>query len=119
MPLTPSEVRDRLIAIVPEFEGQWESDENVFRKDDGSYTFSGVFAEFSHFVRDHFDQLSKAQLHEIGTFISKCIVMPDAIARDAAATCFLENLCFERFSAQFESYLSDGALRVYRQLQGR
>jgi hypothetical protein len=38
---------------------------------------------------------------------------------DAAATCFLENLTYEPFSDDLESYLRGEALDFYRDFQGK
>jgi hypothetical protein len=40
--MTADEILNRLVAIFPAFKNEWESDENYFREDDGSFdaTFS-------------------------------------------------------------------------------
>ena len=117
MPLTPQQILGRLVVILPEFLEHWESRHSSFRDNDGSFTQCGVLAECSHFVRDHYDQLSSLQRHQLADFVLECMRSTDTDLRDAAATCFLENLSFERFSNDFETYLAGNALDFYRQFQ--
>lgn len=98
MPLIPEQVLEQLVVILPDFAGQWRSDTNCFRADDGSFTLWGVFAGCSYFVRDHYEQMTLVQRRELGQFISQCLSSPGTDLGNAAATCFLENLTFERFS---------------------
>jgi len=119
MALTPQDILDRLITILPAFAAYRESDAACFRNDDGSLTRCGVFGDCSHFVRDHYDQLSPLQRRQLGEFVLECMTGSDRDLGDAAATCFLENLTFEPFSEDFERHLSGEALKFYRDFQGK
>ena len=119
MPLTPQQVLDRLVAILPAFGPYFASDEACFRDADGSFTACGAFGDCSHFVRAHYASLTGEQRRRLGDFVLECMTDADRELGDAAATCFLENLAFEWFSKDFESYLTGEALKLYRAWQGR
>jgi len=112
-PLTPAAVYERLRTILPDFAAYWTSPDNLFREDDGSFSLCGVFVECSGFVRERFQDLTPAQLSELGEFISKAMGSPGTDLDDAAATCFLENLVSEPFSEILAGYLSGDAQRYY------
>jgi hypothetical protein len=114
----PKQVLDQFEAIMPAFADRWQSTDNLNRQEDGIFSLCGVFAECSHFVRDHFQQLSDSQLLQLGEFITRCMTPPGTELDNAAATCFLENLAFEPFSKEFEKYLAGKALEFYRRFQG-
>jgi hypothetical protein len=118
MPLTPQQILDRLIAILPGFLAYWESAEACLRTEDGSFSRCGVFDDCSHFVRDHSAGLSPLQRRQLADFVLECMSSTDTELGDAAATCFLENLTFERFSYDFESDLAGDALVFYRRFRG-
>ena len=105
---------DRLVAILPDFAQQWQSPQNSFREKDGTFTLCGAFAECSHFVRDHYERLTDQQRTQIADFIEECMNPPGTDLDNAAATCFLENLTFERFSGDFEQHLKGHSLKFYR-----
>jgi hypothetical protein len=111
--MTAQDILDRLVVLFPEFAAIWDGPENYFRRDDGSFTRCGVFSEFSHYFRDHYEQFSSAQVAELGRFVSDCVASADTELGDAAATCFLENVGGERFSPDFRRHLSGEALKFY------
>ena len=113
---TPRQVLERLIAIVPGFADYWKSDDALFG--DEAPTHCGVFSDWAIFVRDNYEHLSPVQLRLLGEFALECMAGPDTELCDAAATCFVENLTFERFSKGFEGYLAGAALEYYRRFQG-
>ena len=117
MPLTPHQVLDRLIAILPAFAERWRSPENCFLEAGGTFSFCGAFAECSHYVRDHYETLTVGQRAQVAAFIEDCMNPPGTDIDNAAVTCFLENLAFERFSSDFEKYLKGRSLRFYRDQQ--
>ena len=110
--MTAEMILARLVALVPEFAAYWDDPENYFRRDDGSFTSCGAFAQFSGFFRDNYEDLSFGQIADIGAFVSACMESPDDLG-DAAATCFLENISTERFRSDFKRYVTGEALRFY------
>lgn len=111
--MTAQTILSRLVALFPEFAAAWDSPDNNFRQDDGSFTGCGVFAEFSHYFRDGYERFSSDQVNAIGRFVTECMASADVELRDAAATCFLENVAGERFSTDFRPHLKEDALRFY------
>ncbi|WP_449272135.1 DUF7674 family protein [Humisphaera borealis] len=118
MPLTPQQILERLVEIVPGFHTYWESPEACFHEDNGEFTCCGVFGDCSHFVRAQYEQLSTVQRRQLAAFVVECMSSSDKELGNAAATCFLENLTHERFSKDFENYLAGDALDFYRRFQG-
>ena len=106
---------NRLVALFPDFAAVWDRSTNCFREDDGSFTRCGVFAEFSHYFRDRYEQFNGTQVAELGRFVTEWVASADTELGDAAATCFLENVAGEHFSADFRRQLSGEALKVYSQ----
>jgi hypothetical protein len=111
--VTAQDVLGRLVTLFPDFAACWDSPDNCFRDDDGSFTRCGVFAEFSDYFRDRYEQLPTARVADLGCFVTECMTSPDTELGDAAATCFLENVASERFSPDFRQHLSGEALRFY------
>ena len=103
--MTAAEVHIRLVTIFPEFVSYWNSDENLFRNNDGSFTSCGVFAQLSHFVRDHLPDLSPTALRKLGQFLEECLALPvtDELY-NAAAACFLENIESEDFTSELAAH---------------
>jgi hypothetical protein len=111
--MTARAILKRLIALFPGFAEYWERSDNCFRNDDGSFTRCGVFAAFSHFFCEKYEELPKDELAELGQFLSECMESSDRRLADAAGTCFLENVAGERFDRDFREHLSGEALRFY------
>ncbi len=112
--MRPDEILQRLVAILPSFGTYWEAPDNYHQDDDGSFTPCGAFSECSHFVRERYETLTAGQLDELAKFIERCMTLRDTQLADAAATCFLENLTGERFSADFQRHLSGEALKFFK-----
>jgi hypothetical protein len=117
MELTPRQLFERLVAILPGFGVYCQSPENALA-DDGSLTIYGVFIECSPYVRDQYERLTVEQKRRLGQFVEECMTPPGTDLDNAAATCFLENLTFERFSRDFEGFLDGEALDFYLRFQG-
>jgi hypothetical protein len=111
MELTPEQLRGRLVEIIPALASYSEPEEGR------PVTLHGVFAQCSHYVRERYEQLTPEQKRRLGEFVGRCMTPPGTQLDNAAATCFLENLTFERFSKDFESYLDGEAREFYRRFQ--
>ena len=94
--MTPADVHQKLTQIFPEFAVYWSAPDNYAREDDGSFTFWGIFGEFSGFFCEGFKSFSEAGLTALGQFIEEWMVeLRCGIESDidnAVATCFLENV---------------------------
>jgi hypothetical protein len=110
--MIPSDVKAKLVAMFPEFVPYWDSSGNHFRDDDGSYTLCGVFAQFSHFVRERFSSLSPSELGELGRFIEQCMERPGSDLANAAATCLLENVAGEKFTSSLVAHFGSRARKL-------
>ncbi len=110
----PDEILRKLTAILPGFGPRWEDPDNVYRRDDGSFTPCGVFSECSEFVRERYETLGDGPIDVLASFLEECMTHSQPGLADAAATCFLENLTGERFSADFQRRLSGEALKFFR-----
>ena len=113
--MSPQALLERLIELFPDFATYWNAPGNCFREDDGSFTFCGAFTEFSHFFRKRYEELPKDRIAALGEFLAECMAISDSELDVAPATCFLENVAGERFSAEFKQFLYGEALAYYSQ----
>lgn len=106
----------KLQSIAPGFGEYWNDPENLFRADDGSFTFHGMFVEFSHYVREEFELLDEATRVQLFQFAEECAAhrqRSDTELSNAVYTCFIENLTNEPISAQIRSYLGPKSLALF------
>jgi hypothetical protein len=95
---TPEDLLRALVEIVPGFLSGWESPDNCFREDDGSFSLHGVFSEFTGYLRGHFSELEDTTRRTLFEFVEQCVLIDpnsDSGVSNAACTCFLENLAGE------------------------
>jgi hypothetical protein len=113
--MTPEELVGSLTRLFPDFTARWEAEDNPSREPDGSFTLCGVFAEFSDFFREHYEELAPERLQALGWVLAECMAEPDSDLDEATATCFLENVAAERFHADFERFLIGRPLEFFAQ----
>ncbi len=106
-------VLTRLIGIFPAFDAHWRSTNNLARREDGSFTYCGVFMEFGFFFRERYEQLPADCLPELGAFISECAESSNEELCTAVCTCFLENMAGEHVGRALHLHLSGEARRFY------
>ncbi|WP_207622068.1 hypothetical protein [Alienimonas californiensis] len=111
--MSPTELRDRLVGIFPALATEFST--SLFREPDGTLPFCGILAECSHYVRDHIDELLPYQLGRLGTLVSESMIVRGTELDEAAATCFLENLAFERGAEKLTPFLSGNAASFLEQ----
>ena len=116
--MTPDSFLSRLFEIFPDFAAQWSSPDDLFREDDGAFTYCGVFAEFGAFFREHYRRFPKPQLAELSTLLDECMSEDGSEINTAASTCFLENVAGEPFSRNFGEYLRGTPARYFAQFDG-
>jgi hypothetical protein len=107
--MTAHEILTELVRIAPAFRSRWESEENLFRDDDGSFTSCGVFSEFTGFFRQQHLTMKKEGLEAVAALIARCEC--DEFSIDAAYTCFLENVAGDPPDESLAPYLSPSALQ--------
>lgn len=113
--LTPEQAYARLVSIFPIFAEQWVSPHNVFREDDGSFTFCGLFSEFSHYLRDHWNTTTKQKWSKLMAFIEVCVSGSGELD-NAVCTCFLENLSNEpSLSEQLRKHMGSRSAAFFDQ----
>jgi hypothetical protein len=111
--MAPHDLLARLVALFPDYAVYWDDPGNCFRDEDGSFTLHGAFSGFSSYFGDNYERFSKDRLAALADFLGECMSEPDSNLRDAATTCFLENVSCERFSKEFEGYLCGEPLKFY------
>ena len=115
---TPVTVLKDLTKMFPDFAAVWGSPDNCFLDDDGTFTYHGLFSEFSHYVRDNFALMEEQQKEKLFHFIESCVSKDDPSDEgldNAVCTCFLENLASERLSPEFRRYMGSTSLRFFNQ----
>jgi len=112
---TPAELLDKLVQFAPDFAEVWKT--SLFINDDGTFTVHGVFAEFSHFVRDNFDKIVDADRHALFNFVEECVKIEahsDSGISNAVCTCFLENIAGEgELSRLIRQYLGPESMKYF------
>src|SRR5690348_1268833 len=107
--MTKEEVKDYLVNLFPDFADIWNSKDTLYKENDGSYTYHGLFGDFSVFFRDNINKFSDDQLKELFTTIEKLGMKETAIHEEwqsgkvdneqqlsnAVFTGFLENIAGE------------------------
>lgn len=91
---TPDLVLSELIAIFPDFEAEWNADENYFVGASGNFTYHGLFMEFSPYFVAHFHEFSPEKIQALCDYIEQ-FVRDDDIHEsidNAICTCFLEDV---------------------------
>src|SRR2546428_13838115 len=102
--MTPEALLDRLVGLFPEFAEAWDEPDNEALDEDGSFTLEDAFAEFSHFFREHYEELPASRVQGLAWLLLECMADPDSVLDDAATSGFLENVAAERFHHAFERY---------------
>ncbi len=116
LPTTPQALLSRLVFAFPDFRECWQGDGNCFRNHDGTSDYCGVFAQFSHFFRDHYHLAPSISIKELGMLLSDCVDLAAPNLHDAATTCFLENLAGEPCLDRLKPHLSQSALDYLAEL---
>ena len=97
----------------PEFADIWNDPDNCFRNDDGSFTFGGVLAEFSHYVRDNYRKVTRTQWQLIANVIESAAVDNNAELRNAINSIFVENLVYETFTNELRNMLGPNTRKLF------
>ncbi len=110
-----SEIAESLYAALsahfPVF-SEYLATESAFTGDDGRHSYSGIWADFSHWVRSDVADCSGPGIEWLGSYASACFGSKDSEISSAVATCFLENVAGEAVGTKLAPHLSSAA-RVY------
>ena len=90
----------QFVALVPEFEIQWNSSDNLHREDDGTFTRRGVCMEFSRYFRDNYEDIPKTTLKEVFQFVERSLVEPGL---DETQVDIALRICFLKFISSHPS----------------
>jgi len=88
---TPIEYLHAIVRVFPEFEEFWEKEGDAFREDDDSFTYHGLFAVFSHYVRACYSRMAEGEKETLFHFIEACMLASGEVG-NAVHRCFIENL---------------------------
>lgn len=124
--MTKEEVKIFLIKLYPSFLRQWNNNEHYFQREDGSYTYHGLFSEFSIYFKDNINKFSEEQLKELFSSIEKWYT-PEAsreeyktgkvseiqLLSNATFTCFLENIAGEGFTEKIKPFMGPKSFEYY------
>lgn len=112
--MSPSNFLALIFEIAPAFRAEWESEDNLFVQDDGSYNFHSVCSKFSHYfitqekhkyasrndvmwnptIADskliYLFSLFESNIEDIET--KESLKTPEGSLSNAICTCFLENI---------------------------
>jgi hypothetical protein len=89
-PTTPEALRDQISAIFPSFRKAWDSKDNPFIQDDGTFSYHGVMLA----LNDHFAELgplSEVQIEGFSALLNSAVTTSD-VFENAVSTCFLEHM---------------------------
>lgn len=119
--MTKEEVKNYLIELFPGFSEIWNSGDTLFRNGDGSYTYHGLFSEFSVYFRDNFRNFSDNQFRQLFSKIEEWEVREDEnlekdnaqLLSNAAFTCFLENIAGEGFTERIKPFMGKKSFEYY------
>jgi len=95
---SPQELLKSLCKLFPEFKSYWDQPDNCFTEVDGSFTYHGLFSEFTSYIRDTFPKIDENKWKELFLLIEKYAntdPMSENGVSNAVFTCFLENLAGE------------------------
>jgi hypothetical protein len=112
----PTEFLRAIISMFPEFEEFWEKEGDIFREGDGSFTYHGLFAVFSHYVRAYYGQMAEGEKGKLFHFIETCMSEEggsDEVG-NAVHTCFIENLAGDLPPDEVRKYVRPNALKAFK-----
>ncbi len=81
-----------LIKLCPDFDSYWNENNSLWLAEDGSYSIYGLFSVFSSFIADRLIAGSNPELISVFNYVESKLDDHDSEIRNAACTCFLENL---------------------------
>jgi hypothetical protein len=109
-----------IIGAFPEFEEFWEKEGDIFREGHGSFTYHGLFAVFSHYVRARYSRMAEGEKEKLFRFIETC--MSEGSDSDevgnAVHTCLVENLAGDIPPGEVRRYAGPKAVKAFEYYAG-
>jgi len=117
---TPTDFLRAIIGMFPEFEEFWGNEGDIFREGDGSFTYHGLYATFSHYVRARYRQMSEGEKEEMFRFVETCLSegSGSADAGNAVHTCFIENLAGDLPLGEVRRYAGAKTVQAFEHYGG-
>lgn len=112
----PTEFLRIIISLFPKFEEFWEKESDIFREGDGSFTYHGLFAVFSHYVRAYYAQMAEGEKEKLFRFIETCMSKEGGSGEvnNAVQTCFIENLAGDLPPDEVRKYAGTNAVKAFK-----
>ncbi len=108
-----------IIKIIPDFKKYWEKEDNYSVNQNGTFTFHGLFSEFTSFFRENYENNINV-LEKLFVFIEECSnidIHSESGLSNAVFTCFLENIADEgEISSTVGKYLGNNTKRFFEKL---
>src|SRR5688572_15368211 len=104
--MTAQETLDLLLTLFPGVVASWEGPHNYYLDDDGSFRQCGFFPSSVNIFATILSDCPPSHVVVLGELVSEWMACQDTELRDVVASCFLENVAGERFSAVFRQHLS-------------
>jgi hypothetical protein len=103
------------VGLFPEFEKFWETEGDIFREGHGAFTYHGLFAVFSHYVRARYDQMAESEKVKLFRFNETCMSKEDDSDEvgNAVHTCFVENLAGDLPPGEVRRYAGPNAVKAF------
>ena len=108
-PTNPSELRDQLFAIFPEFRPHWEVEDNEFIEG-GHFTYHGLMFMFSNYFTVRIAESSDKQIRALAEVFNQAVTKDDDL-ENAVSTVFLEHMHQLKVTKLFGPFLTAQAKR--------
>jgi len=112
----PKDTLDAIVGVFPDFKQYWGSEGDIYRDDDGSFTFHGLFAVLSHYVRERYGEMGEEKREALFRLVEACISEKqdsNGIV-DAVHTCFIENLAGDLPSDEARRHMKPMTLKSFK-----
>jgi len=97
-PMSPDDLFNKICEITPDFKNYWEKKDNYFKNENGLGSIHGIFAEYSHFIKEFINNIDENNRIKLFNFVEECVIKDpksESGISNAACTEFLENLAGE------------------------
>lgn len=86
-----ADMRDQLLALFPGYRTHWESPDNPFTAEDGTFSHHGLMIDFTDLLGRNVRGFSEKQIGESCRFIDVSVSIEGPL-ENAVSTCLLEHL---------------------------
>ncbi len=106
---TSKDFLEYIISLFPLFEQYWNSVDNYFLDDDGSFSVYGVCAQFSHYFYEpnNIQTFPEESLIKLFEFIEIELSADDSVLDNPICTCFLENIACTEAGEDTQKFMGE------------